>query len=171
MRDVLFLKHPDGGRYPVQTTRGGTPPPSPKPEGGYTAPPTPPLARDRVPPPLCYTYPSTASDGVTTQTPPPQPDPGGGVPPTQKYERGYPTPLSKKRGGVYPPPLQKVRGGPPPPLSRARQGTSPPPGAGTLPALRVESLRRGVFVSGRPEGGIPPLFRTSGGYPLPLSKK
>jgi hypothetical protein len=147
--------------YPLSKTRGGVYSP--------TYPPS--CARQGTTPPPLLHIPGHGFRWSHDAGPFPSASTRRGVPPTQKYERGYPTPLSKKRGGVYPPPLQKVRGGPPPPLSYERQGTSPPPGAGTLARLRMESRRRGVFVRGGHKGGIPPLLPMSGGDPLPLSKK
>jgi hypothetical protein len=137
------------GRSPHSKPQaGGSPTPLSKTRGGVSTPPhTPSCQRQGTTPPSLHvprhgfrwSHDAGAFPSARSRR---------GVPPTQKYERGYPTPLSKKRGGVYPPPLQKVRGGPPPPLSAQRQGTSPPPGAGTGPRHLVESRRRGVFVEG-----------------------
>jgi len=79
--------------------------PSPKYEGGIPTPlsktragdPLPPcLAQDRVPPPLFPIDKTPAARGVTPENPGTGPFHQGGDPPTQTYERGYPTPLSKK---------------------------------------------------------------------------
>jgi len=88
-----------GGGGTLSKPREGipTPPtPTPKPEGGISALPTPTLTKDRVPPPSGCTDKATVSDGVTTELPFPHAQHKGGTPPTQKFDRGYPTPLSKK---------------------------------------------------------------------------
>ena len=110
--------------------------------------------------------PLTRSCARQAPTPPPLFRKRGGIRPS-------PPPLQSTRGGRVPciPPLKKVRGGPPTPLSRERQGTSPPfPCTGGRCASR--GTPTGMYISDHPEkrGGRGPLLRTTGGYPLPLSK-
>jgi hypothetical protein len=82
------------GVPPTQKYKGGIPTPLSKNREGDPLPPCP--VQDRVPPPLFWINETPASYGVTSENPVAGPGREGGTPPTQKYERGYPTPLSKK---------------------------------------------------------------------------
>ena len=171
---------------PAQST------PSPKPEGGYTAHPTPPLTKDRVPSPSRCTHPATVSDGVTTElsiphaqqkggTPPLKSTRGGTLPPCPKYEGGYTHPLSKKRGGDTGPsyPHSKVRERVPLPPSHTKDPPHLPHGPGRWFAWSHDG--EGIARPGIPKGGYPlslpgqgttpsPSPKNERGYPTPQSE-
>ncbi len=159
------IKRAQRGVVPCPKYEGGIPTPSPKPERGYPAHHTPPLVKDRVPPPPLLHVPChdfrwshDAEPFVLTGT-----------------RRGG-TPHSKVREGVPYPPSPKSEGGTPSPLVLRKTGYLPPSGC-MYPATashRVTpemvfcgwSSGRGDTPSLPYEWGVPPppLQNMRGGY-------